>query len=277
MIKYIVIAVSVFVSTADAMEVDTRLDKVLKGYKQVQVRCLAVLKNGHLAAGTQDGMIHIWDVEKGNHLRKFGMCRNFYAVNNISDLIVLNNGNIASGNWHGAIRILNPETGDLLKQFDGGQVRCLVELTGERIASGTFDGAIHIWDIETEKLLKTVTAKKNMGVIRHLAETDSGLISESKCDTLRLWDIETGKLRKKYKGHIHPTGALIQLNDGRIVHDGYYYTGSYNVWIKDCKKKEVIKLVGHTADISCAVELGKGQLATGSWDETIRIWNINSK
>ena len=45
-----------------------------------------------------------------------------------------------------------------------------------------------------------------------------------------------------------------------------------------CKQGEMLKtLKGHTNAISNLAELNNGYLASGSWDNTIRIWNLQTK
>jgi serine/threonine protein kinase len=158
--------------------------------------------------------------------------------------------------------------------------------TGPQLASASADRTIALWDIEGEKRLDTLTEHRS--VVAALAYTPDGelLVSGSWDYTLRLWqgDIEIREL-KAHSGWIQ---ALAISPDGKILASGSA-DKTIKIW-NLATSTSIATLTGHTGAIS-SLAIGtlnswnlsqetaglNGTLASGSTDNTIKIWNLTAE
>ena len=108
------------------------------------------------SAGQDDGTIHLWDVERGDELYRFG------------------------AEHHGGISRLSYSA-------DG---KWMVS------AGGSFDQSLHLWDAATGKHLRRFPGHTNFVAGAALSPDGRLLASVSWDQTLRLWDTATGKHRR---------------------------------------------------------------------------------
>jgi WD40 repeat protein len=157
-------------------------------------------------------------------------------------------------------------------------VTCIAVLPNERVASGSTDGTLKIWNLKTGKLdiifkhgkhfVSSVMALPDGSIVYGLS---NGLLRVCNSKTLNedisftavlaehlLYDSLNGLIRFCNLNNtygIFPK-RYIQFNKNE---DGIYY------------------LDGHSKEIRCIVKLPDGRIATGSDDNTIRIWNLELK
>lgn len=92
---------------------------------------LAVLANGTVASGSDDGAIYVWNVDSNKMIHKFS------AHNSrVSALIALPDCILVSGSYDKVIRIWDIFSLELLMELKGhiSQVRDLAPLSGLRLA-----------------------------------------------------------------------------------------------------------------------------------------------
>jgi WD40 repeat protein len=198
-----------------------------------------------------------------------------------------NNTTIASGSEDNTIIIWNIDNVQNSRVLNGhiGSVRCLVYIKWKRdettIASGSDDNTIRLWNIETEQTIKLLRGHTN-GVHSLLLKEDANdakvLISGGGLfdSTIRLWNIDTEQCFKIIKGHIGCIRCLIHLNSPNNLlstsDDGTLKVWNLNSY--DC----IGTLAGHTNGVHCAIfikwDLNNCTIVSGSWDNNIRVWNI---
>src|SRR5262249_54830085 len=114
---------------------------------------LAVLSDGRLASGGEDGTVRVWDPHKGEPLALRGHGGPVFA------LAALPDGRLASGGEGGAVRVWGPHKGEpLALQGPEGPVFALAVLPdGRLVSSGAVlpdgrldssgaDGTMRVWD-----------------------------------------------------------------------------------------------------------------------------------
>ncbi|KAG1760178.1 WD40-repeat-containing domain protein [Suillus occidentalis] len=130
----------------------------------------------------------------------------------------------------------------------------------------------------TKSILKpTMTLKDHGETIYSISYFPDGqrMISGSEDKTARLWDLEAGKeieeARSDCEGRVF---AVAVSRNGRWV-----ATGGYSGELKVCEVETgIVKTFkGHSRTITCIdISADNTQLASGSWDETARIWNMDT-
>jgi platelet-activating factor acetylhydrolase IB subunit alpha len=126
---------------------------------------------------------------------------------------------------------------------------------GAYVATGSRDRTIKLWDVQSGQLLKNLPGHDNW--IRAIVFHPSGkfLLSASDDKTIRVWEISTGRCMKTVDAHGH---FVTTLAWGRQRASGGMAGSS--------------KLNGEGADKVADPEKLMNVVATGSVDQTIKIW-----
>ncbi|ORX78397.1 WD40 repeat-like protein [Anaeromyces robustus] len=181
-------------------------------------------------------------------------------------------------------------------------VTCL-QFDSERIISGSDDQTINVYDTKTGQLLKKLEGHN--GGVWALQYWKNTLVSGSTDRTVRVWDIEEGCCTHKFHGHTSTVRCLIIVTptENPITHKiepkiPVIITGSRDsnlrIWkLPDIKKDPpynssdygsgsnsnnpyFLKLLnGHTESVRAIAGSGN-VLVSGSYDHTVRIWNIST-
>jgi WD domain, G-beta repeat len=112
------------------------------------VTSLAVLADGRLASGGQDGKIKLWP--------KAGTGEPVVLTHGagVNSLAVLADGRLASGGDDGTIKLWpKAGTGEPVVLTHGAGVNSLAVLADGRLASGGYDGKIKLWLVEEQRLI----------------------------------------------------------------------------------------------------------------------------
>ena len=148
-----------------------------------------------------------------------------------------------------------------------------------QIASGASDGRIKIWDVFNTSCIITFNEHTSKVTEIHYATNKPNVLVSSSLDgTVRVYDLI------KYKNFRtmttpNPTQFTCCAVDfsGDIVCAGSLDTYSIYVW--SIKTGDLIDvLAGHTAPVSSLVFSNiKDMLLSGSWDNTVKMWELYSK
>lgn len=143
---------------------------------------------------------------------------------------------------------------------------------GSLVALGGVDADIALWHPENGGRLRRL--RGHTGEVTGVAFTPDGrtLISSSRDGTLRWWDIETRSERSQIQAHPDGVHGLALSHNGELLATAGGWDRSVKVWgVLDGKERT--RLTGHTSQVtSVAFGPDNSLLASGSWDETVLLW-----
>ena len=151
------------------------------------VRALAVLANGRLAAGCEDGHVLVLDAGEGTVTATLKG-----HTGKVTALAVLPDGSLASASADGTVRVWSAV---------GRKFACVATLAGHtkqvcmlavladgRLASGSWDGTVRLWDVGARACVHVLTEVGNVGAMAALP--DGRLVTGSWASgTIVLWDV----------------------------------------------------------------------------------------
>lgn len=269
------------------------------------VRGIAVSSAGQrsedqkLVTGSHDQTLRLWDAKTGKLLHLLQR-----HTDRVRAVAFSPDGRlIASSGEDKLVCLWDAITGQLLHTLQGHQSDvmavafapppCAPCFDRQILASGSDDTTIRLWDVATGKLLTVLEGHTNwiwsLAFMPQPNPMGMVLASGSEDQTVRLWDITTGQTLTTLQGHTSSISSIAFDATGQRL-----ATGSYDQTIKlwDIATGQVLRtLQGHTgwvrsiafsppdSDVGTShiEKLSPDQiLASGSTDETIKLWNVNT-
>ena len=164
------------------------------------------------------------------------------------------------------------------------RVRSLALLPGGRLASGDQEGNVRLWEVGRSGEATAVLNEHGERVMA-LAVLDGSWLAAGvwagggKAGTIVLWN--TGVVPPTRRATVDCGSgvyALAVLRDGRLV------VGCQNGGVRlvelpvgDGAGAVAATLEGHTQAVTALAVLSDGTLASGSWDKSVRLWNVGAQ
>ncbi|KAJ6616122.1 WD40-repeat-containing domain protein [Mycena sp. CBHHK59/15] len=228
----------------------------------------------HIASGSTDTSIRIWNVKTGETERE--LVGHSHWVHSVA--FSPDGAHIASGSADRTIRIWNVKTGEMERKLKGQSesVRSVAfSPDGAHIASGSADNTVRIWNIETGETEQELAG--HSGLVRSVAFSPDGahIASGSADNTVRIWSIETGETTRELAGHSGLVHSVAFSLDGAHIVSG---SKDKTIRIWNIETGETAReLVGHSDWVrSVAFSPDGAHIASGSADKTVRIWNVET-
>lgn len=230
-----------------------------------------------LACGGKSGTVWLFDVRSGKKIRTLRVPSGIGHFWYVWALAFSPDGALLASAGGYGIRLWDIPAGHLAANCHGQPaVSVAFSSRGTLLASGSQDGTIRLWDMPSGRLITAFA--RHSGAVQSVALSKDGTILASGAGgVIRTWEARTGRniltlngsasrrlLRPATSISLHPDNVLLASNEGREIH----------LWDMETGRK-ITTLTGHTAEVqSVAFSLDGSQLASGSLDETIRLWTI---
>ncbi|MDP6634657.1 MAG: protein kinase [Phycisphaerae bacterium] len=272
---------------SDVREVLSTLEPGVRGWEYGHLMCLSTkvlltLKEAggrvafspdgkHLAGGSIDKTIKLWDTTTGKELLTF----EGHSAPAPSVAFSPDGKRLASGSMDKTIKLWDATTGKELLTFEGhsgGVISVAFSPDGKRLASGGEDDTIQLWDAVSGKDL--LTFKGHSGDVYSVVFSPNGkqLASGSFDNTVKLWDTTTGKELLTLKGHSGDVLSIAFSPDGKRLASGSF-DETIRLW-DTATGKEVLTIKGDSRWVlSVAFSPDGERLASGGLDHTIKLWD----
>jgi WD40 repeat protein len=240
-----------------------------------------------LAAGIKDGTIALWDVAQRKQLLTIAA---HYQNRNLEGLAFSPDGKTLASVGHDepVIKLWDPLSGKLIDRLSGhkdyiGWVQYSPD--GKLLVSGAEDATIRLWDTGTAKQLQVLEGSPSAVAALALHPGGKVLTSWSKIpgkgenpsgkSVVSTWEVSSGRNLSTVEGKSGQKTPFLGVfsPDTRIL---AWAAGEQVITLWDAASASMIgTLQGHTGKVlSLAFSPDGRHLASGSEDNTIRIWEL---
>jgi WD40 repeat protein len=242
-------------------------DLVVQTSHGVLIQSIAFSPNGNLlASGGGDGTIKLWDVQSGRQIRTltghppFKVEEREYWLDTYDPLLNVFEGMDTQG------RLNTPHA-------------LAFSPDGKTLASGSNARTIIIWDVATGNRLTTIHSPVGIWFVAFSSDGKTLLSqSEQKSEehSYRYWEVASGNELKNSSPPLSSFRLPWQTPDGKLT--VRYSEEETSLKIFDSGGHQVRVLEGHEGGVRRAIfSPGGNILASGGWDRTVRLWNLNGK
>jgi len=251
---------------------------LVKPLGKTEASCLLVLSNGLLASGNFNKTIEIWNVEKGECIKKLEG-----HIKTVTCLADLHNGQLASGSEDGSIKIWNIEEEKCIRticEHAGPVTSVTFSPDRKALVSGSKDKTIKIWDIEKDKCIKTLELDDAVKTV--IALSKNTLVYSAGCLYVahigKFSSIKTSLLKTKNE-KAYCACSFVMLLNGQLAAGGYGNVNyAMNIWDLKESEQSIKTLVGHNNCVTSIVSLPNNHLLSYSSDERVaKIWNLEQE
>ncbi|SCP03895.1 cell division cycle protein 20 homolog, putative [Plasmodium ovale] len=231
-----------------------------------------------LAVGLSNGVVEIWDIEKGIKIRKYKnhklrvgtLCWYYGTLTSGSrDTTIISCDIRSKENSYTQLTQHKSEICGLQWNFNGKQ-----------LASGSNDNSIYIWEKYTNNSLFHFTKHKAAVKAISWCPHKSNLLSSGGGSTdkkIFFWNTDNGKCINKINTNSQVSNILWSKNSHEFISTHSYSNSQIIIWNYP-ELKKITALTGHKLRVLYASLSPDGtSIVSGSPDETIRFWNVFPK
>jgi predicted NACHT family NTPase len=153
---------------------------------------------------------------------------------------------------------------------------------GRTLATASWDQTIKTWDVATGKERASFAGHQAAVLCLALAPDGNTLATGGRDFTIKLWDVGKAREVVSLVGHTAEVRSVAFSLDGKTLASaggvalgdplGRAENGELKLWAVT-KRQELTSLQGHKSAIFAVAFAPDGKtLATGSWDDTVRLW-----
>ena len=235
---------------------------------------VAIARDGKkLVTCSYDKTLRLWSLKTGNLLKTFS--DHSKAIHCVA--FSWDGKLIASGSADNTIKIWDVRTGGLLRSVGNliaGHSDTVTALAfspnHQFLASTSLDKTVRLWSLKSGKEIYAL--KDYPEPILALAVDGKAMVYGGKGSSLNLRHTKTGKPIRSFPINGQPNRALALSRQGSLLAAG---SGAEIVMWN--RHKKLFELRGHTASVSSLAFSADSQiLVSGSYDQTIKLWNVKT-
>jgi WD40 repeat protein/serine/threonine protein kinase len=268
------------------------LDKTLRLWELASGQCLrtfaghtepvlsvAISPDGRWGlSGSFDKTLRLWELASGQCLRTFEG-----HSDKVTSVAISQDGRWGlSGSFDKTLRLWELASGKCLRTFEGhvgSEPSVAISPDGRWGLSGSGDNTLRLWELDSGQCLRTFDG--HTGYVASVAISPDGRwgLSGSSDYTLRLWDLASGKCLRTFAGHSATVNSVAISPDGRwgLSGSGAFARSDNTLRLWDLASGQCLRIFeGHTNVVeSVAISPdGRWALSSGSWDSTLRLWDL---
>jgi len=248
--------------------------QLLQGHSE-RVRGIAFSVNGmYMASGSDDHTVRIWDVQRNSCLHTlYGHQNRVWSVSYDAQ-----GKRLISCSEDQTIRIWDTESGQMLRTMymESGRIWSIAGHPVQNLLASSGDAhEILLWDIDSGKCMSAWEG--HSARIWHLCfNHDGSLLASGGADhTVCIWETATGRLLHRLTGHRNAVWAVAFSPTGQYVASG---GDDYQVRVWDVQDGTLShEFDGHEGCVWTLNFIEDTILASGSQDETIRLWKLGDR
>jgi WD40 repeat protein len=236
------------------------------------VAAVAVLADGRVVSGGDDGRVLVWDPAWPGT----GPVELRGPDDAVAAVAVLGNGRVVSGGNDGRVLVWDPaEPGSDPVELGrhGIEVTAVTVLPNGRVVSGDYDGWVLLWD-PAEPGSDPAELGRHDGPVRAVAVLLDGRVVSGGFDDERvlMWDpAQPGSDPVELGGHDDWVAAVAVLPDGRVVSGGA--DGWVLVWDPAQPGSDPVELGHHDNWVKAVAVLADGRVVSGGDDQRVLLWD----
>ena len=221
-----------------------------------------------VGTGSLDNTVKLWNPLGWSLLRTY--TDHSAAVN---DLEFINETTIASGDYGSKIKVWLLNSGQTLLTINtNNPVWSLkvLDKNGNQLAAGLISKIINIYNLNDGSLVATLIGHTKG--INDMTLMSNGLLASASDDyNVRIWNLNTYASLYTLVGHTNLVVSLKQVTTDILASASD--EGAIKFW-NITNGKLLRNLGGHTKNIEWSLDMLNAQtLVSGSWDQTIKLWN----
>ncbi len=221
--------------------------------------------------------IRLWDTETGR------VTKDFRTGNHQATSIVYHPQEevVFTGGKDRTVRawdLAKASTSMVLKGHNSAVTALLSGPEGKILFSGDSSGTVIVWDTGEGKKLTKFSAHSGPVTAMTLHPDGKHLVTGGRDRNIKVWDWGTGKVVNAFSGHTGTINTLKFPDDPALLYSGSS-DGSVKIWKWDDTEKPIQDtLFDHKRSVTnIALHPNNKWMITGSLDETIKIWNLDTK
>ncbi len=220
-----------------------------------------------LASGGNDGLVRLWDVRARQIVSTITNPTPYLAFS--GRLLAMGTGGDRWGNDGGIVKLWDYVAKQDVMSLTNSGNRVAFSPDGKTLATANWKGLVKLWDVASGRELRTFSS--SLVVSLAFSPDSRWLAWSTDAKKVCLWDLTEPEPTCIQNGVELKTWSVAFSPDGKTLATG---NANHTIFLWNVLRREKVdELRGHGGGVRAVAFSPDGSLASGSYDETIRLWN----